>query len=179
MEPFLSTGDVFQQRFILQENESLDIRLSFQAKPEPHLVDDVQLMVRLPDGRFAVGEDYRQDGRSMLYYDFADPLNTSAFPPTNETTVGIHLDVPTLENVDYVDVLVTGRYITPGNQPGTLGIEGDQVGFGLAIRGVELDPLNHSDGDGDGVPYEEDLCPFISALGWDQNEDVNGFVKAT
>ena len=169
--PFLSTGDVFQQRFILQENESLDIRLSFQAKPEPHLVDDVQLMVRLPDGRFAVGEDYRQDGRSMLYYDFANPLNTSAFPPTNETTVGIRLDAATLENVDYVDVLVTGRYITPGNQPGTLGIEGDQVGFGLAIRGVELDPLNHSDGDGDGIPYEEDLCPFISALGWDQNED--------
>ena len=169
--PFLSTGDVFQQRFILQENESLDIRLSFQAKPEPHLVDDVQLMVRLPDGRFAVGEDYRQDGRSMLYYDFADPLNTSAFPPTNETTVGIRLDAATLENVDYVDVLVTGRYVTPGNQPGTLGIEGDQVGFGLAIRGVEIDPLNHSDGDGDGVPYEEDLCPFISALGWDQNED--------
>lgn len=169
--PFLSTGDVFQQRFILQENESLDVRLSFQAKPEPHLVDDVQLMVRLPDGRFAVGEDYRQDGRSMLYYDFADHLNTSAFPPPNETTVGIHLDVATLENVDYVDVLVTGRYITPGNQPGTLGIEGDQVGFGLAIRGVEIDPLNHSDGDGDGIPYEEDLCPFISALGWDQNED--------
>ena len=36
--PFLSTGDVFQQRFILQENESLDVRLAIQAKPEPHLV---------------------------------------------------------------------------------------------------------------------------------------------
>ncbi len=169
--PFLSTGDVFQQRFILQENESLDVRLSFQAKPEPHLVDDVLLMVRLPDGRFAVGENYRQDGRSMLYYDFANPLNTSAFPATNETTVGIHLDTKTLESIDYVDVLVIGRYITPGNQPGTLGIEGDQLGFGLAIRGVEIDPLNHSDPDNDGVPYEEDLCPFISAAGWDQNKD--------
>ena len=169
--PFLSTGDVFQQRFILQENESLDVRLSFQAKPEPHLVDDVLLMVRLPDGRFAVGENYRQDGRSMLYYDFANPLNTSAFPATNETTVGIHLDAATLESIEYVDVLVVGRYITPGNQPGTLGIEGDQLGFGLAIRGVEIDPLNHSDADNDGVPYEMDLCPFISALGWDQNKD--------
>ena len=98
-------------------------------------------------------------------------MNTSAFPATNETTVGVHLDAATLEGIDYVDVLVTGRYITPGNQPGTLGIEGDRLGFGLAIRGVEIDPLNHSDGDGDGISYEEDLCPFISALGWDQDED--------
>ena len=73
--PFLATNDVFQQRFILN-GEALDVRLSTQAKPEPHLVDDVQLMVRLPDGRFAVGESYRSDGRSMLYYDFADHLNT-------------------------------------------------------------------------------------------------------
>tara|TARA_B100001540_G_scaffold315306_1_gene342234 strand:- start:7015 stop:9852 length:2838 start_codon:yes stop_codon:yes gene_type:complete len=169
--PFLSTGDVFQQRFILQDNESLDVRLSFQAKPEPHLVDDVQLMVRLPDGRFAVGEHYRQDGRSMLYYDFADHLDTTVFPSTNETTVGVRLDANTLEDIDYVDVLVVGRYITPGNQPGTLGIDGDRVGFGLAIRGVELDPLNHSDGDGDSIPYEQDLCPFTNAFGWDMNDD--------
>lgn len=169
--PFLSTGDVFQQRFILQGNESLDIRLAIQAKPEPHLVDDVQLMVRLPDGRFAVGEQYRQDGRSMLYYDFADHLNTSVFPATNETTVGIYLDQNTLEGVDYVDVIVTGRYVTPGNNPGTLGVEGDRIGFGLAVKGVELDPLNHSDADGDNVPYEQDECPFTNAFGWDNDRD--------
>lgn len=168
--PFLATNDVFQQRFILN-GEALDVRLSTQAKPEPHLVDDVQLMVRLPDGRFAVGESYRSDGRSMLYYDFADHLNTTAFPPTNETTVGIHLDEETLSGIEYVDVIVTGRYVTPGNLPGTLGIEGDRLGFGLAVRGVELDPLNHSDADGDGIPYEGDVCPFVSALGWDLDMD--------
>ena len=169
--PFLSTGDAFQQRFILQKNMSLDVHLSFQAKPEPHLVDDIQLMIRLPDGRFAVGEQYRQDGRSMLFYDFADHLNTTAFPASNETTVGIHLDATTLEDVDYVDVVVTGRYVTPGNEPGTLGVNGDRVGFGLAIRGVEIDPLNHSDGDNDSIPYEQDSCPFTNALGWDENQD--------
>ncbi len=168
--PFLATNDVFQQRFILN-GEALDVRLSTQAKPEPHLVDDVQLMVRLPDGRFAVGESYRSDGRSMLYYDFADHLNTTAFPATNETTVGIHLDEETLSGIEYVDVIVTGRYVTPGNLPGTLGIEGDRLGFGLAVRGVELDPLNHSDADGDGISYEDDVCPFVSALGWDLDMD--------
>ena len=50
-------------------------------------------------------------------------------------------------------------------------MKADQLGFGLAIRGVEIDPLNHSDADNDDVPYEKDLCPFISALGWDQNKD--------
>lgn len=168
--PFLATGDMFQQRFILN-GDSLELRLSIQAKPEPHLVDDVQLMVRLPDGRFAVGESYRSDGRSMLYYDFADHLNTTAFPSSNETTVGIHLDEQTLDGVEYVDVIVTGRYVTPGDHAGTLGIEGNRVGFGLAIQGVELDPLNHSDADGDRIPYEFDLCPFTNALGWDLDED--------
>ena len=168
--PFLATDDVFQQRFILN-GDSLDARLSIQAKPEPHLVDDVQLMVRLPDGRFAVGESYRSDGRSMLYYDFADHLNTTAFPASNETTVGVHLDKETLEGIEFVDVIVTGRYVAPGNQPGTLGIEGNRIGFGLAVRGVELDPLNHSDADGDGVAYENDLCPFTNAIGWDLNTD--------
>ena len=168
--PFIATDDVFQQRFILN-GDALDVQLSTQAKPEPHLVDDVQLMVRLPDGRFAVGESYRSDGRSMLYYDFADHLNTTAFPPSNETTVGIHLDEETLNGIEYVDVIVTGRYVTPGNLPGTLGVEGDRLGFGLAVRGVELDPLNHSDADGDGVPYEGDNCPFVSALGWDSDMD--------
>ena len=168
--PFLATDDVFQQRFILN-GDALDVRLSIQAKPEPHLVDDVQLMVRLPDGRFAVGESYRSDGRSMLYYDFADHLNTSAFPPSNETTVGVHLDEVTIQGLEYVDIIVTGRYVTPGNLPGTLGIEGDRIGFGLAVRGVEIDPLNHSDADGDSVPYESDLCPFTNAIGWDLNND--------
>ena len=169
--PFLSTGDVFQQRFILQKNEPLDIQLSFQAKPEPHLVEDIQLMVQLPDGRFAVGEDYRHDGRSQLYYDFANPFNTTAFPPTNETTVGIHLDAETLDGIDFIDVIVTGRYVSPGNLPETVGIEGDRVGFGLAVKGVEIDPLNHSDGDADGVPYEQDSCPFTNAYGWDLDGD--------
>ena len=45
------------------------------------------------------------------------------------------------------------------------------MGFGLALRGVELDPLNHSDADGDGIPYEDDECPFTNALSWDANED--------
>ena len=169
--PFLGTGDVFQQRFILQQGQDLDIRMAFQAKPEPHMVDDLQLLVKLPDGRFAVGDTYKESGFSMLYYDFADPSNLSAFPSTNETTVGVSLSAESLGSSAWVDVFVVGRYVTPGNAPNSIGVEGNKVGFGMAIQGIVLDPVGHTDADNDGVPYENDLCPFTDASSWDVNSD--------
>ena len=169
--PFLGTGDVFQQRFILQQGQDLDIRMAFQAKPEPHMVDDLQLLVKLPDGRFAVGDTYKENGFSMLYYDFADPSNVSAFPSSNETTVGVSLSAESLDSSAWVDVFVAGRYVTPGNVPNSIGVEGNKIGFGMAIQGVVLDPVGHTDADNDGVPYENDLCPFTDASSWDGNSD--------
>ena len=169
--PFLGTDDVFQQRFILQQGQDLDIRLAFQAKPEPHMVDDLQLLVKLPDGRFAVGDTYRENGFSMLYYGFADPSNMSAFPSSNETTVGVSLSAESLDSSAWVDVFVVGRYVTPGNVPNSIGVEGNKVGFGMAIQGVVLDPVGHTDADNDGIPYESDLCPFTDASSWDVNSD--------
>ena len=169
--PFLGTGDVFQQRFMLQQGQDLDIRLAFQAKPEPHMVDDLQLLVKLPDGRFAVGDTYKENGFSMLYYSFADPSNMSAFPSTNETTVGVSLSAESLDSSDWVDVFVVGRYVTPGNTPDSIGVEGNKIGFGMAIQGVILDPIGHTDADNDGVPYQNDLCPFTDASSWDLNDD--------
>ena len=169
--PFLGTDDVFQQRFILQQGQDLDIRLAFQAKPEPHMVDDLQLLVKLPDGRFAVGDTYRENGFSMLYYGFADPSNMSAFPSSNETTVGVSLSAESLDSSAWVDVFVVGRYVTPGNVPNSIGVEGNKIGFGMAIQGVVLDPVGHTDADNDGIPYESDLCPFTDASSWDVNSD--------
>ena len=169
--PFLGTGDVFHQRFMLQQGQDLDIRLAFQAKPEPHMVDDLQLLVKLPDGRFAVGDTYKENGFSMLYYSFADPSNMSAFPSTNETTVGVSLSAESLDSSDWVDVFVVGRYVTPGNTPDSIGVEGNKIGFGMAIQGVILDPIGHTDADNDGVPYQNDLCPFTDASSWDLNAD--------
>jgi hypothetical protein len=145
--------------------------MAFQAKPEPHMVDDLQLLVKLPDGRFAVGDTYKENGFSMLYYDFADPSNVSAFPSTNETTVGVSLSAESLDSSAWVDVFVVGRYVTPGNVPNSIGVEGNKIGFGMAIQGVVLDPVGHTDADNDGVPYENDLCPFTDASSWDLNSD--------
>ena len=48
--PFLQTGDVFTQRLALMEGEDVRIRMAFPAQPEPAMVDDLQLRVRLEDG---------------------------------------------------------------------------------------------------------------------------------
>ena len=175
--PFLGTDDVFQQRFILQQGQDLDIRMAFQAKPEPHMVDDLQLLVKLPDGRFAVGDTYKENGFSMLYYDFADPSNMSAFPSSNETTVGVSLSAESLDSSAWVDVFVIGRYVTPGNAPNSIGVDGNKIGFGMAIQGIVLDPVGHTDADNDGVPFEDDLCPFTDASSWDV--DLDGCIDDT
>ena len=39
-----------------------------------------------------------------------------------------------MDGIDFIDVMVTGRYVSPGNLPGTVGIEGDRVGFALAVE---------------------------------------------
>ncbi|MDB3879468.1 hypothetical protein N9295_01285, partial [bacterium] len=175
--PFLGTDDVFQQRFILQQGQDLDIRMAFQAKPEPHMVDDLQLLVKLPDGRFAVGDTYKENGFSMLYYDFADPSNMSAFPSSNETTVGVSLSAESLDSSAWVDVFVVGRYVIPGNVPNSIGVDGNKIGFGMAIQGIVLDPVGHTDADNDGVPFEDDLCPFTDASSWDV--DLDGCIDDT
>ena len=95
----------------------------------------------------------------------------SAFPSSNETTVGVSLSAESLDSSAWVDVFVVGRYVTPGNVPNSIGVEGNKIGFGMAIQGVVLDPVGHTDADNDGIPYESDLCPFTDASSWDVNSD--------
>ena len=95
--PFLKSGDVFVERFSLSSG-SFDARLAWAAAPEPHLVDDLQLIVRLSDGRIAVANQYQNDGDSTLYLSqMVDFSNTTMFPMTNETTLAISLSEEDLE----------------------------------------------------------------------------------
>jgi hypothetical protein len=61
--------------------------------------------------------------------------------------------------------------VTPGNSPNSIGVEGNKIGFGMAIQGIVLDPIGHTDADNDGIPYENDLCPFTDASLWDLDLD--------
>ena len=57
--PFLKTGDVFTQRLALMEGEDVRIRMAFPAQPEPAMVDDLQLRVRLEDGTILLPDRLR------------------------------------------------------------------------------------------------------------------------
>ena len=135
--PFLSTGDEIIWNFTINREEDIQARLSWLAKPEPYLVDDLRLSIITSDGRIAYSNNFDSDGYSELYSE-----DSNSFSSDNETTVGINLNLEDLVGVDWIHVVVKGDYVGVGNSPNSIGIEGDRVGFGLAIKGiVEEAPL--------------------------------------
>jgi len=169
--PFLKTGDVWVERFDLSDGP-FDARLAWAAAPEPHLVDDLQLIVRLSDGRITVANEYQNDGDSTLYLSqMVDFSNTTKYPMTNETALAVSLSEHDLEGVEWIEIEVRARYISPGGQNNSVGIDGNRVGFALAVQGVQRDSESWDDGDGDGVPNSIDMCPNLNASGWDSNTD--------
>jgi len=169
--PFLEHGDVWVERFD-SSGGSFDARLAWAAAPEPHLVDDLQLIVRLSDGRVAVANHYQADGDSTLYVsEMVNFSNTTVFPQTNETTLAVSLSEEDIEGVEWIEVEVRGRYISPSNTNNSVGIDGSKVGFALAVQGIQRDSDSWEDSDGDGVPNVADDCPNQNATAWDSNED--------
>tara|TARA_B110000444_G_scaffold75936_1_gene71557 strand:+ start:8924 stop:12103 length:3180 start_codon:yes stop_codon:yes gene_type:complete len=169
--PFLKSGDVWVERFDLT-GDAFNARLAWTAAPEPHLVDDLQLIVRLSNGQITTANVFQSDGDSTLYNSqIADFSNITTFPMTNETTVAVSLSQSDLEGVEWAEIEVRARYISPGNQNNSVGIDGNRVGFALAVQGVQRDSDSWDDGDGDGVPNSMDGCPNQFAAGWDLDED--------
>lgn len=169
--PFLKSGEVWVERFDLHEGD-FNARLAWNAAPEPYLVDDLQLVVRLSNGQVALANMFQSDGYSTLYdQQIADFSNQSAFPMTNETTVAVSLSEEDLSGIEWVEVEVRARYVSPGNQNNSIGIDGNQIGFALAVEGVQRDSYSWEDGDGDGVANIIDDCPNQNATEWDINGD--------
>ncbi len=170
--PFLQTGDVFRHRFTPQANEHVRIRLAFPAQPEPALVDDLQLRVVLEDGTVLLPDRLQADGSPTQFYAAVAELNnTEQFPSTNETVVGIDVPASYLNGSSWFDVSVVARYVQPGGVAGSVGLDGDAVGFALVVQGVDRDSADHLDGDGDGVANIDDLCPLEDASLADENGD--------
>jgi len=129
--PFLSTGEEIRWNFTINKDEDVNARLSWLAKPEPYMVDNLQLSIITSDGRISYGNDLDNDGYSELY-----PLNSDAPPINNETTVGINLNISELVGVEWIHVIIKGEYVSVGDVPNSIGIEGDRIGFGLVVKGI-------------------------------------------
>lgn len=163
--PFLQTGDVFSQRLALIDGEDVRIRMAFPAQPEPAMVDDLQLRVRLEDGTILL-PDHQREGDfapTQFYPGIVDTNNTTAFPSSNETVVGLDIPHSYLSDASYLDVDVVARFVQPGGEEGTTGLDGDAVGFALVVKGVQRDSTDYMDNDGDGVFNIDDACPDVPA----------------
>ncbi len=170
--PFLQTGDVFRHRFTPIENEPVQVRLAYPAKAQPALVDDLQLRIRLDDGTVMLADRIQGDGTPTSFYgNVVDFSNTTLFPQSNETTFGIDIPASLINDSRFIEVEVAARYVVPGGTPGSVGNDGDAVGFALIVSGVERDSNDHLDGDGDGVDNLDDLCPLENASLSDMDGD--------
>ena len=167
--PFLKTGDSWTKRLVPNHNEDFEIALSFPSKPEPFVVDDLRLTVNLSNGFTAVGEIYDPDGYSSLFD--SDGFDISQFNQSNETSIAIKISSTDLVDIEWLDVIIDANYVSPGNNPGTVGIDGDSVGFALAAKGVVRDSINWEDSDGDGLPNAVDVCPNQHAQSFDADND--------
>jgi len=130
--PFISTGEETRWNFSLDGMSPLDVRLSWLAKPAPYPIDDLRLSVILPDGRVAHGSDFSDDGWTDLRDGDQMPADFD-----NETTTGVSISTKELAGVEWVHVVVRANYVSAGSSPGTLGVEGDRLGFGLVVKGIE------------------------------------------
>ena len=155
--PFLQTGDVWKKRLVPEDSEDLEIIMSFPAKPEPFIVDDLQLVVKMSNGYSAVGGIYDLDGYSSLTSSVE--LDVSGLVNSNETSIGVKISQLDLVDAEWVELEVHANYIAPGNSPGTVGVDGNRIGFAVAVKGVSRDSINWEDADGDGIANAEDLCP--------------------
>ncbi len=170
--PFLSSGEIWNQQLAIQENQSLDVVMAFPSSPEPYLVDDLLLVVRLSNGQVGISGKTNSDGANTLFFESAvNYSNMNSFPSSNETTLKIHLGAEDLDGIDWIEVEVRARFVSPGNSPGSVGVDGDKNGFSIAVKGVVRDSPRWLDDDGDGVVNEVDLCPIENASGYDTNFD--------
>lgn len=172
--PFLQTGDLFTQRFVPLAEQDVRIRLAFPAQPEPAMVDDIQLRVRLEDGTILL-PDRLQEGDyapTQFYPSATDTNDTAAFPSSNETVVGLDIPWHYLNGSSHVDIDVIARFVQPGNAQGSVGLDGDAVGFALVVKGVERDSSQAYDSDGDGVADSEEIAGCTNFLANNYNPEA-------
>ena len=169
--PFLKSGEVFTNRFVLQPNLDFEAFLSWPSGTEYIADDDLVLIATLQDGKKVISGDFNSTGYSDIYaQSFFDPENESQFPKDGENTHAIILSSESLQENEWIELSVMARNVAVNGNESGLGLTGDQVGFGLAVSGIVKDPTIWKDSDNDGVFDEEDLCPDEIPVN-DQNLD--------
>jgi len=169
--PFLTTDDVHTKRFLLQPGMDFQAFLSWPSRPEYIADDDLVLVAKLENGKMAISNDFNSTGYSDLYNpSFFDYDNQTSFPKDGENTHAIILSSDALNQSTWIELSVVARHVAINGAQSGLGVNGNQVGVGLAVKGIIKDPSIWQDDDGDEVLNENDLCPGISPINDDDND---------
>jgi len=124
--PFLSTGEYVVWNVPLKEGADIDIRLAWNSAPNIDNRDDLDLQVILPNGDIILGNDYEEN-------DIKDEI---------ENIEGVYINSSRLINYDSVQVKIIATNINVGPTSGVVGLNGDKIGFALALKGVERSGVN-------------------------------------
>ena len=118
--PFLKNGESVGFELDRVMGEDLDVFLSFNQRPFGTVSDDLDIVVVLPNGA------------------------TFRSNEALEGTERLRIASDVLGSVESVWVEVRAIHIGVGNHTDTLGVDGDMLGFGLAVKGVVVES-NESD----------------------------------
>lgn len=133
--PFLSQNDSWSKLYRPVHGEDVKIVMSYNARSADYEIDDLRLIVRTDDGRFAVDDNFSRRGSSPLYYEsWKSPLSMNS---SNETTVMIKIPYHHISDCEWLSVEVFAKSVNNGSNTGMLGLEGDKIGFGMIIGGLQ------------------------------------------
>ena len=119
--PFLSTSEDVVWKMPIVNGEDFDARLVWNSAPNIDSRDDLDLLVTLPDGQIFLGNDMAGDG-----------VRESV-----ETIEGVHISSEILNDFEYLELRIIGHQINTGPERGVVGLNGDKIGFALAVKGVD------------------------------------------
>ena len=155
--PFLSQNETYTIKVKPENNTDVVITMSYNSRPQPYQIDDLRLIVRDSDGRFALDDNMSSSGYSPMYYSSSgDPTTKDS---SNETTVMIRIPASQLGGIDWLEIDVFANNVSNGSNDGGVGVNGNRLGFALAATGIDDDPWVWQDRDDDGVINEIDQCP--------------------
>jgi hypothetical protein len=123
--PFLSTTEDVVWKMPLVNGEDFDARLVWNTAPNIDSRDDLDLVVTLPDGETFLGNDMAGDGvRENV-----------------ETIEGVHIPSEILKDFEYIELRIIGHQINTGPENDVVGLNGDKIGFALAVKGVDREEV--------------------------------------
>ena len=133
--PFLKENQSWSKYLQPSGGEDIEIVMSYNARGENYQMDDLRLIVNTSDGKFALDDNFSSDGYSKLYTPFFS--TPYAHNSTNETTVMVRLHSDYVRELDWIKLEVYAKSVYNGSMPGTIGVEGDALGFALSATGVK------------------------------------------